>query len=228
MLWDTATGKAIGEPLKGHEFPITSVVFNPNGKVIVSGSYDNIRLWDAATGKPIGEPIKGQGAVTSVAFSPEGKTFVSGSEHNTLRLWDAATDKPIGEALTGHEESVTSANFSPDAKTIASVSGEDNTLRLWDAATHKIIGEPIKVNNGQVITFSPDGKVIFLSGSGGAIQRIVVFDGWADNLCRKLERNMSHKEWREQVSPDIDYIEQCPGLPIPPDKPESTAAQVSN
>ena len=29
---------------------------------------------------------------------------------------------------------------------------------------------------------------------------------------------MSRKEWREWVSPEIDYIEQCPGLPIPPDE----------
>jgi hypothetical protein len=49
-----------------------------------------------------------------------------------------------------------------------------------------------------------------------------VFEGWADSLCNKLDRNMSKREWKEQVSPDIDYIEQCPGLPIPPDEPEAT------
>ena len=29
---------------------------------------------------------------------------------------------------------------------------------------------------------------------------------------------MSRKEWREWVSSEIDYIEQCPGLPIPPNE----------
>jgi len=28
---------------------------------------------------------------------------------------------------------------------------------------------------------------------------------------------MSHQQWRDWVSPDIDYIEVCPGLPIPAD-----------
>jgi hypothetical protein len=34
-------------------------------------------------------------------------------------------------------------------------------------------------------------------------------------LCAKLATNMSHQQWRDWVSPDIDYIEACPGLPIP-------------
>jgi hypothetical protein len=29
--------------------------------------------------------------------------------------------------------------------------------------------------------------------------------------------DMSHKQWREWVSPDIDYIKACPDLPVAPD-----------
>ena len=41
----------------------------------------------------------------------------------------------------------------------------------------------------------------------------------ASALCAKLTTNMSHQQWRDWVSPDIDYIEACPGLLIPPDAP---------
>jgi hypothetical protein len=34
-------------------------------------------------------------------------------------------------------------------------------------------------------------------------------------LCDKLSTNMSHKQWRDWVSPAIDYITLCPGLPGP-------------
>ena len=37
------------------------------------------------------------------------------------------------------------------------------------------------------------------------------------DLCDKLTANMSHKQWNEWVSPDIDYIKVCPDLPMPPD-----------
>jgi hypothetical protein len=40
---------------------------------------------------------------------------------------------------------------------------------------------------------------------------------WPDELCKKLTRNMSRKEWREWVSPEIPYTCQCAGLPIPAD-----------
>jgi hypothetical protein len=36
-------------------------------------------------------------------------------------------------------------------------------------------------------------------------------------LCAKLTTNMSHKQWREWVSPDIGYIKTCSELPIAPD-----------
>ena len=36
-------------------------------------------------------------------------------------------------------------------------------------------------------------------------------------LCDKLTANMSHKQWREWISADIEYVELCPGLPIPGD-----------
>ena len=64
-VWDAATGKPIGEPLKGHESFVSSAAFSPDGKRIVTASLDKTaRVWDAATGQPIGEPLKGhEGAV---------------------------------------------------------------------------------------------------------------------------------------------------------------------
>ena len=36
-------------------------------------------------------------------------------------------------------------------------------------------------------------------------------------MCAKLTTNLSDKQWRDWVSPDIDYIRVCPDLPVPPD-----------
>jgi hypothetical protein len=129
-----------------------------------------------ATGKPIGEPLKGHSLwVHSVAFSPDGKRIVSGGGDNTLRLWDGETGKSIGEPLKGHSSSVSSVAVSADGKRIVSGS-YDNTLRLWD-----------------------------------------VLDSWADELCAKVPRNMTHREWKNWVG-NILYQRQCPNLPGPPDE----------
>jgi DNA-binding beta-propeller fold protein YncE len=149
--------------LKGHDSGVTDVAFSPDGKHIVTASWDKTaRVWDAETGKPIGEPLTGHtGSVRSAAFSPDGKRIVTASEDKTARLWDAETGKPIGEPLTGHTGSVRSAAFSPDGKRIVTAS-HDMTARLWDAETGKPIGQPLTGHTFRVSSaaFSPSGKRI--------------------------------------------------------------------
>ena len=71
------------QTLEGHSSAVSSVAFSPNGKQVVSGSYDKtVQLWDAATGKAL-QTLEGHSDwVSSVAFSPNGKLLP------TLRVSD--------------------------------------------------------------------------------------------------------------------------------------------
>lgn len=150
--------------LKGHTSFVKSVSFSPDGKRIVSGSWDNtLKIWDASTGQEI-QILKGHTCgVNSVAFSPDGKKVVSGSEDMTLKIWDAITGKEI-QTLKGHTKAVTSVSLSPDGKRIVSGSW-DNTLKIWDTGTGQEI-QTLKGHTGLVtsVSFSPDGRRI-VSGS---------------------------------------------------------------
>ena len=66
--------------LKGHAHSVLSVAFSPDGKRIVSGSWDHtLKVWDAQSGQET-LTLKGHaGDVRSVAFSPDGQRIVSGS-----------------------------------------------------------------------------------------------------------------------------------------------------
>ncbi|MCA2689081.1 MAG: hypothetical protein IM467_09265, partial [Microcystis sp. M137S2] len=105
----------------------------PDGKTLVSGSWDNtIKLWNVETGQEI-RTLKGHDSVvSSVNFSPDGKTLVSSAD-KTIKLWDVETGQEI-RTLKGHDDSVYSVNFSSDGKTLVSGS-EDNTIKLWNVET---------------------------------------------------------------------------------------------
>ena len=217
-VWDADTGQPVGRPLSGHTSKVTSVAFSLDGKRIASGSYDNtVRVWNADTGQPVGRPLSGHTSkVTSVAFSPDGKRIVSGGD-TTVRLWDADTGKPIGSPLTG-TIGVTSVAFSPDGHRIVSGS-TDNTIRLWDLGTGQPVGQPLTGHKGGVnsVAFSPDGQRIVSGSDDHTLRLWPTYPDPASAMCAKLTTNMSHQQWREWVSPDIDYIKVCPDLPVAPD-----------
>ncbi|KAN0075156.1 hypothetical protein V8E54_007767 [Elaphomyces granulatus] len=157
--------------LTGHSRQVNSVAFSPDGKRVVSGSYDStVRVWDIATGQADQTLTGHSRAVTSVAFSPDGKKVASGSSDQTVRVWDITTGQ-ADQTLTGHSGTVNSVAFSPDGKKVASGS-RDSTVRVWDITTGQ--ADQTLTGNSDVVTsvaFSPDGKKV-VSGSDDRTVRV--------------------------------------------------------
>ena len=120
--------------ITGHELDVSSCAYSPDGRWIVSGSWDRtLRVWDAQNGQEHLILRGHEKDVTCCAFSPDGHWIVSGSMDKTLRVWDANTGLEQ-MVLKGNGDVVASCAFSSDGGLIISGSWDD-TARVWDANT---------------------------------------------------------------------------------------------
>ena len=150
--------------LQGHTHSVTSAVYSPNGRHIVSGSCDNtIRVWNATTGQCVAGPFEGHTYdVNSVAYSPDGRHIVSCSEDNTIRVWNATTGQCVAGPFEGHTYPVFSVAYSPDGRHIVSGS-QDDTIRVWNATTGECVAGPFEEHTDHVysVAYSPDGRHMY-------------------------------------------------------------------
>ena len=89
-LWEVATKRNIAtfRPF-GHD--VTSVVFSPDGAILVVGSADGtVRLWDTATSRQLTH-LDHSSSVLDVSLSPDGEILASGSGDGKIRLWDVSS-----------------------------------------------------------------------------------------------------------------------------------------
>jgi len=135
ILWDTATGEIIGEPLTNHTNSVETVRFSPSGNIFASGSRDTtIVLYDALTGNLIGPPlIAHENWVNDIAFSPDGERMVSVSTDRSVILWNIGAQRMLGLPFIGHSAAVNSVSYSDDGTFIVTAGLGGNVIQ-WQAS----------------------------------------------------------------------------------------------
>ena len=71
-------------PLEGHSEPVYDAVFTPNGRWVVTASFDKtLRLWDSQSRQSVRTMSGHTGLVLSIYVDPDGSRNASGAMDNT-------------------------------------------------------------------------------------------------------------------------------------------------
>ena len=183
----------------GHEGRLSSGVFSPDGRQILTASADKAdktaRMWD----------IKGnlltvfrghEKGLRRAVFSPDGRQILTTSEDKTARLWDIQGNLLTEFRASEDQVDLRSAVFSPDGSQILTVNllvdkvGMWNKVRLWDTKGNlKAEWQSRSDRSAGFLTavFRPDGRqILTLSWDGTA--RLWDIKG---NLLKEFQ---AHKE----------------------------------
>ena len=114
--------------LEGHTHVVSSVAFSPDGKRILTGSYDKTaKVWDAEKGRVV-LTLKGHtSVVSSVAFSPDGKRIFAWDQQGKVLAWSAIDGQSVEPRDPPQKPNSTSAR-SPDGHLVAKPNGSAVTV----------------------------------------------------------------------------------------------------
>jgi cytochrome c len=145
------------QELRGHGGPVRAVAVSPDGKLAVTGSFDqSVILWRLDVGSADAVLRFHDGSVNAVLSLPDG-CFASGGEDGRIALWRTGKPEP-DQVILGHTGPVSALAASPDGRMLASASW-DGTARvtpLDGAAARVLEGHTGQVNG---VAFLADGIV---------------------------------------------------------------------
>lgn len=147
--------------VKGHSFPISSVVWSPDGTRLATASYDQtIRIWAAPQGQPIQTLAWGSGWANNIAWAPDGQTL-AGAGISGLKIWDSSSGKVLNHyEFEMGRQSFNSISWSPDGEYFAAGS-KYSGVYLWKSSTKTV--RKLAMSPGDSVrnvSWSPDGRVI--------------------------------------------------------------------
>ncbi|CAK4030952.1 Periodic tryptophan 2 [Lecanosticta acicola] len=120
-IWSVQTGQLLDQ-LNGHEGPVSSLAFAPNGGNLVSGSWDNtVRIWSVFGRTQTSEPIQLQADVLAVSVRPDGRQIAASTLDGQLTFWNLSEATQEG-GMDGRRD-VSGGRKATDRRTAANVAG---------------------------------------------------------------------------------------------------------
>ncbi|KAK3939540.1 WD40-repeat-containing domain protein [Diplogelasinospora grovesii] len=120
-IWSVQTGQLL-DRLSGHEGPVSSLAFAPNGGLLVSGSWDRTaRIWSIFNRTQTSEPLQLDSDILDIAFRPDSLQIAISTLDGQLSFWAVSEAEQVA-GLDGRHD-VSGGRKIGDRRTAANVAG---------------------------------------------------------------------------------------------------------
>lgn len=194
--------------LRGHSNAITCLCLSPNGKILASGSYQEIKLWNLDRGEEMQSlTVRSEAmAVSAIAISPNGEILACAN--GNVEIWHLGNGQIIRTLETSCWAS--SVAISPDGNILVSA-GEDpvdetGSIQIWNLQTGELLHEFEQASYS--VAISPNGQ--FLASGGVQVDELDELDETGLIQLRRVETGEllyaiaedSGKVYSVAISPD--------------------------
>ncbi|MBN1789685.1 MAG: hypothetical protein JW830_04250 [Bacteroidales bacterium] len=201
---------------------VRCLAVSPSGRFLFGGTKDGKLIrWNMDTKEETIIHSSSNNTIAAVDINSTGSRVAFVDNSGTLRIANAQTNT-ILKIVSAHSGKANDVKFSPDDRQIATA-GIDKTVKIWNAENPSS-SRPIIIDkhNKQVfsLAFSSDGRYLVSAGDVPDNKAIPFLFYWpthaasmADQMCGKITRNLTQREWETYVSADIDIEKTCPNKP---------------
>lgn len=153
---------------------VEAMAFAPDGKYLVSGSFQEIAIWDAKTGQQIHKLGGFAHAIVALTFSLDGKLLAVGggppTEDGEIKIFEVGSWKMVADIKNAHSDTVYGLAFSPDAKMLATCAA-DKFVKVFALPTGKF-AKSFEGHTHHVLDvgWMADGKLLASAGADNTVK----------------------------------------------------------
>jgi len=171
MVLEFPSGRIIG-PAFGNDEQIGSVVFSPDGRVLIGGNADGaVSLWDPQRQVPIATTPRGHSqAIVDAELSEDGRLLATLGRDQVIRLWSFDSTYPLASERQVTGRLARGVAFSNDGKHLAAAD-DLGVVQVWELDTNKAL-MVLKGHEHQVwaLAFSPDRRLLASGDRSGQVR----------------------------------------------------------
>lgn len=168
LVWDLAARKwkKLAENINYDDY--TSVAFLDEKRFAAGTTSGKLEFWDARKKEMIAQDSIPDAYVHDITCSPDRRWIAAAVGNRSIGLWRCDPNEPLQfvDFFEGHDNEVSSVEFSPDSRLLLS-SSLDHTVRIWDVEKKTKVAKLIHLNQNDWAVTTPSG---LFDASPGAME----------------------------------------------------------